>query len=134
MFIYDRFCRDHRWYRWGIWVSRNRLPRHANKLVQEPWARSLFQRFSPADFEFVRHLAQCLCRTPTFSQRLRGTIGTIQRSNAPTFGETTGSLANGEIEDMISENREHFAKCSPFQSLMWSCSMWFASCEWDKPG
>ena len=88
----------------------------------------------PADFEFVRHLAQCLCRTPTFSQRLRGTIGTIQRSNAPTFGETTGSLANGEIEDMISENREHFAKCSPFQSLMWSCSMWFASCEWDKPG
>ena len=88
----------------------------------------------PADFEFVRHLAQCLCRTPTFSQRLRGTIGTIQRSNAPTFGETTGSLANGEIEDMISENREHFAKCSPFQSLMWSCSMWFASCVWDKLG
>ena len=78
-------------------------------------ALSLPEVFS-ADFEFARHPVQCPNRTLNISQRLRGTI---HRSNV---GEATCSLAKWEMEDILNEDREHFAKCSSFQPLMWCFS------------
>ena len=41
-----------------------------------------------------------------------------EQSIAPTFWESTCSLASGDTEDGLGEDREQFSECSPFQSLM----------------
>ena len=84
----NRFCRNHGRYRCRIQVSGDPLPGHTHELVKEFHIRSFFQ-WSPSQTSSshdTKHSANVEFRAPLNDPE--------EQSIAPTFRETTCSLAN----------------------------------------
>ena len=99
MSIHDRFCK----------VSRNRLPRYANKLVKELWAVSLSSR----------GLLRTPCAVP-----MKELLSATPRNN-PSLQRSGVDLLSCQWGDGGHRQRKQgqFAECSLFQSLMWCFSI-----------